>query len=424
MPTTAPPDLSGVDPPASVTASVADVIRTKAVHTLFQPIVDLVSGEVVAHEALARGPQGPLESPAAMFGAARSAGLLAELDQACLAAALRAAHARFETPSTVFVNVEPEVLDFSSVGELATATAASGVRVVLEVTERAVASRPAELLSTVARVRELGWGVALDDVGAESASLAFMSLLLPDVVKLDLALVQGSPTRATAEVMHAVNAYAERSGAWVLAEGIETEVHLTAARAFGATLGQGWMYGRPARAPVATTACELELPGRGTPRREGRAESLFELLPPGTRVLRSPKRLLIELSKQLEREAVRIGETCVLAAAFQHARHFTPSTQTRYRELAERTGFVCALGEGLPEEPLAGVRGATLHRDDPVQGEWDVTVLSPHFSTALLARDLGDDAPDMERMFEYALTYERPTVVEATRSLLARVTGL
>ena len=407
-------------------AVVADVIGDDAVQTVFQPIVDLVTGEVVAHEALSRGPEGPLQSPEAMFDAARGAGLLAELDRACLRAALRAANARFPNPAMVFVNVEPEVLDFSSVGELADAAiGVSGVRVVLEVTERAVAARPAELLSTVARVRELGWGVALDDVGADSASLAFMSLLLPDVVKLDLDLVQGSATRSTAEVMHAVNAYAERSGAWLLAEGIETDGHLTAARAFGATLGQGWMYGRPTPAPAPTSHPGLELPGEVTnPNTSSGRESLFQFLPPGTRVLRSPKRLLIELSKQLEREAARIGETCVITAAFQHARHFTPATRVRYARLAEQTGFVCALGEGLAEEPLPGVRGATLLDDDPLLGEWDVTVLSPHFSTALLARDLGDDGPDLDRMFEYALTYERATVVEATRSLLARVTGL
>ena len=420
MPTTVPSPR----PLAELPGSVAEVIRDHAVQTVFQPIVDLVTGEIVAHEALTRGPEGPLQSPVALFDAARSAGLLAELDRACLAASLRAAHARCTSRAMVFVNVEPEVLDFTSIGDLArVADRTPGVRVVLEVTERAVAARPAELLSTVARVRELGWGIALDDVGAESASLAFMSLLLPDVVKLDLELVQRTPTRATAEVMHAVNAHAERSGAWVLAEGIETEAHLTAARALGATLGQGWMYGRPATTPAPTTD-PLVLPTRDPARRAWGAESPFQLLPPGTRTLRSPKRLLIELSKQLEREASRIGETCVVTAAFQEARHFTPATKVRYAELAERTGFVCALGEGLSEAPLPGVRGAALAAGDPVRGEWDVTVLSPHFSTALLARDLGDEGPDLDRMFEYALTYERDTVVAATRSLLARVTGL
>jgi len=49
--------------------------------------------------------------------------------------------------------------------------------VVVEFTERALGADPAVLLDSVDRVRRLGWGVALDDVGAEPASLAFMSLL-------------------------------------------------------------------------------------------------------------------------------------------------------------------------------------------------------------------------------------------------------
>ena len=111
----------------------------------------------------------------------------------------------------------------------------------------------------------------------------------------------------------------------------------------------------------------------------------------------------------------------VVAATFQEARHFTPATTRRYRDLVERTGFVCALGEDLPVEPLPGLRGAALAPADPVRGEWDVTVLGPHFSAALLARDLGDDGPDARRRFAYALTYDRDTVVRATAALLARV---
>jgi DICT domain-containing protein len=50
-----------------------------------------------------------------------------------------------------------------------------------------------------------------------------------------------------------------------------------------------------------------------------------------------------------------------------------------------------------------------------------VVVVSPHFCTALLARDVGDDGPDMDRMFEYALTYQRDVVVDAAQALLSRV---
>lgn len=404
---------------------VAAVVRDRAVQIVFQPIVDLSSGRVVAHEALTRGPSGPLHTPNALFRAARAAGLLAELDQVCLKAALRTAHARIEPPATLFVNVEPEALDFDSIGDLARLSdTVSGLRVVLEITERALAARPAELLFAVERVHDLGWGVAVDDVGAEAASLAFMPLLRPDVIKLDLELVQGPPTPAAAAIMHAVNAHAERTGAWVLAEGIETPAHETAARAMGASLGQGWLYGRPSPMPATAPREVLTLTGHHGRRVGGPRDSPFDLLPPGTRVLRSPKRLLIELSKHLEREAIRIGETCVVAATFQHARHFTPATAVRYARLAERTSFVCAVGEDLPEAPLPGVRGATLHPDDPLLSEWDVTVLSPHFATALVARDLGDDGPEMDRMYEYALTYDRHTVTEVTRCVLSRVTGL
>jgi len=236
--------------PVAASASstrIADVLRAGSVRSVFQPIVDL-TGAVTAYEALARGPRGPLEGPMQLFGAAREEGLLAELDEACRMAAFRGARQLGLTaPLTLFVNVEPEVLDAAPLeGLLRIADVAPGeLRVVLEITERALAARPAELLRTVERVRALGWGVALDDVGAESASLTFMALLRPDVVKLDLSLIQGRPSPAVAEIMNAVNAYAERSGALLLAEGIETEAHLWAARALGATLGQGWLSGRP-----------------------------------------------------------------------------------------------------------------------------------------------------------------------------------
>jgi EAL domain-containing protein (putative c-di-GMP-specific phosphodiesterase class I) len=405
--------------------SFGAVLASNDIRTVFQPIVDLLTGEVVAHEALSRGPVGPLENPGALFDAARSSGRLAELDAACRVSAFRSAAARgLMAPLSVFVNVEPAVLDSAPLDDLlAIAAAAPGeLRIVLEITERAVSARPAELLRTVERVREAGWGVALDDVGAEADSLAFMALLRPDVIKLDMSLIQDRPDRRTAEVMHAVNAYAERSGARVLAEGIETDAHLTTARALGATLGQGWMFGRPTADPDARPPRDgLALRPSADALARELVRSPFAALPEGTGLLRSPKRLLVELSKQLEREAGRLGDTCVVVAAFQEARHFTESTARRYHELGELTAFVCALGEGLPQEPLPGVRGASLRHDDPVRGEWDVVVVSPHFCTALLARDVGDDGPDMDRMFEYALTYQRDVVVDAAQALLSRV---
>jgi len=409
--------------PESPESALETALAPGGIRSVFQPIVELDTGRVVAYEALARGPQGPLERPDLLFAAARSVGRLAELDELCRAAAFRGAVEQgLLAPLTVFVNVEPEVLDSAPLDDLLAIAegAPRDLRIVLEITERALAARPAELLRTVERVRSLGWAVAVDDVGADSMSLAFLPLLSPDVIKLDLSLVQERPGPAIAEIMNAVNAHAERTGALVLAEGIETDEHLATARALGATLGQGWLFGRPGpgAAPGLPTG---ELALASAPAAALVDSSPFACLPADVPLRRSVKSLLIELSKQLEREAMRLGETCVVAATFQEARHFTPSTIQRYRDLVERTGFVCALGEGLPAEPLPGVRGATLDPSDPVRGEWDVVVLSPHFSAALLARDLGDEGPDLDRAFEYALTYDRETVIRAAHALLTRV---
>lgn len=116
---------------------------------------------------------------------------------------------------------------------------------------------------------------------------------------------------------------------------------------------------------------------------------------------RSPKPLLVEVSKQLEQEAMPLGEACVVASSFQYEWQFTASTASRYQQLAQAIGSVCAMGQGLT----------------------DVVVLNPHFSAALLANDLGDDGPEQKRMFEYALTYERETVVAAAHRMLARIGG-
>ncbi|WP_237492095.1 EAL domain-containing protein [Modestobacter sp. L9-4] len=406
-------------------SGVRAVLDDRTVTSVFQPIVELDSGLVVAYEALARGPEGPLHAPDDLFAAARSEGCLTELDQACRAAALRGAvQAGLLAPLTVFVNVEPDALDEAPLAALFDRADrfAGTLQVVLEITERALAARPAELLRTVARVREHGWAVALDDVGSDSLSLAFMPLLRPDVVKLDLRLVQDRPGPAIAEIMHAVNAYAESSGAVVLAEGIENEQHLATARAMGATLGQGWLFGRPGPGLVAgRPAGTLRLPDPQLLDPPCDRVSPFDCLPVGAPVREAAKSLLVEVSQQLERQAMRLGETCVVVTAFQQARHVTPATRLRYRDLAERVGFVAALAEGLAGEPMPGLRNADLLPDDPVRDEWDIVVLSPHFSAALLARDLGDDGPEAERRFAFALTYERDTVVQAARALLSRV---
>ena len=97
-------------PPAPEVAGELDrIVGARAVRAVFQPLVDLDSGDVVAYEALARGPAGsPLEPPAALFETAYGSVRVAELDWACRAAAFAAAAGAGLDPSLrLFVNCEP-----------------------------------------------------------------------------------------------------------------------------------------------------------------------------------------------------------------------------------------------------------------------------------------------------------------------------
>ena len=395
------------------------VIDKRAVHPVFQPLVDLTAGGVLGYEALSRGPAGsPWESPAELFAAARRAGREAELDWICRAQAFRRILAAGADPAlTWFVNMEPSAARTDCPADLVDVIdqARSGLRVVTEMTERAIAQDPSGLLAATASTRAAGWGVALDDVGADPASLALMPFVHPDVVKLDMQLLHAPDDRHTARVIAAVAAYAEASGAIVLAEGIETAQHLDTARTMGATVGQGWYFGRPASLPRGRRA-QARLPLIEPPRPGDRTP--FEIVGRVRPVTRTTKERLMPMSRHLEALAGVGPEPPVLLACFQEARHFTPGTAARFAGIARHSPLVAALGTGLTDEPAPGVRGARLTAGDPLRGEWNVIVVGPHQAAALVARDLGDHGPEGERRFDFALTHDRALVVEAARSLL------
>ncbi|HST38820.1 MAG TPA: EAL domain-containing protein, partial [Conexibacter sp.] len=363
----------------AVVGSEADLLEVAltpgGIRAHFQPIVSLRDGSVVGHEALARGPRGSaLERPDLLFGAARRHGALARLDWACRAAALRAAEAN-DGIGTLFVNVEPAALGVPGPADAeALWQRASGRDVVLELTERALAARPAELLRVVSELREAGWLIALDDVGAESGSLALMPLLAPDIVKLDLRLVQQQPTRDIAAIVNAVRAHQERTGAYVVAEGIEHERHRDTAIAMGATLGQGWLFGRPQELPAATAEPGGRLTQIAHPRHLDGATP-FEVVGRERSVEGATKPLLLAMSHQLEDQARVLDRDVVVLSAFQTAERFTAFSARRYERLARRAVLVGALGIGLVAEPAPAVRGARLHDDDPLTDEWSVVVV-------------------------------------------------
>jgi len=359
--------------------------------------------------------------PAKLFGAAAREGALSDLDRACRRTALETARAEGLDPSKLlFLNAEPAAIDIESMAELPLEGGESPTSVVVEMTERALTARPSEVLAAVRLLREHNCRIALDDLGADRRSLALMPFLAPDVIKLDIGLTQGSlPPDDVARIMSAVGAEAERSGAVVLAEGIETEEQRRRAEALGATLGQGWLFGRPGGLPrdpgehAPVVIPRTPMPGLSK-------ETPFERVASRRPTRRADKAMLLALSRHLEREATTLEGEAVVAAVFQDSSFFTTETRSGYEELAEAAALVCALGPGMPEAPGTGIRGASLAPDDPLNGEWIVAVVGPHFAAALVARETGAGG-NADQPFEHCVTYDRTLVVEATDQLLGRV---
>ena len=403
--------------------AVADVLAEGAVRIGFQPVVDLDSRAVVGWEALARGPQGtPLERPDRLFAAARAAGRLDELDWLCQRLALQAGlRAGLHGGQVLFLNVEPGASGFMPL-ELRTlyAQATAQMTVAIEVTERALTERPAALLGHVADMRKLGCAVALDDVGAEAASLAMLPVLAPDVIKLDLHVLLAADEHLFGEVAGTVSAHAERPGVTLLVERVEDDEEASMARAVGARLVQGWLYGR--RGDLSTPVpAPGELVVRATAHADPRDRSPFALLTGDGAAPRVGSAALIRaLAGRLVDLAERAGGHAMLLGSFGAGPGFGAGEADRWSRVAATLALCGAVGPGLGSEPARGVRGRSLPASDPAAREWAVAVVAPHFAAALSAHDLGEGEPP-ERRYAFVLTHDREMAVGCAASLMARL---
>jgi len=208
-------------------------------------------GQLVGVELLARwrNDDGSIEPPSAFLPVLVEHGLMAALDAQMIEAAIVFA-GRFD-PSVrpwISVNVSAPSLAMSafvdSVENLLIRYDADPNTIVIEITETEQVAVSDDWLDGARKIRELGVGLAIDDLGSGYSSIDRMGRLPITHVKFDRSLVSAADG-PIGGVMQSVVDYARQAGIVTVAEGIETEAQHDAVQAFGIDVMQGFLFSRP-----------------------------------------------------------------------------------------------------------------------------------------------------------------------------------
>lgn len=211
----------------------------------YQPLCSWKKRQAFGFEALLRSAEPTMANPCVFLSAAERLGRMAELGRIVrdrVAAELPSAPAPW-----VFVNLHITDLLDEHLYDPASALAKVAGRVVCEVSERAVLDSIPDLEGRIARLRHLGFRIALDNLGIGDLDLRAFTILRPDIVKYDMSLVRGidsSPTRR--KVLSAMTALFAELEVQVVAEGVETDSERATLALLGIELMQGYLFARPA----------------------------------------------------------------------------------------------------------------------------------------------------------------------------------
>lgn len=236
---------------------LSTLITKGALTTHFQPIVDLASNSIYGYESLARGvnDDGSLIYPDKLFKWAREGDMLFYLDRACRESSLKTAAVK-NIKNKVFINFIPTAIYdpehcLQSTVKWAAQLDFDPKNIIFEVIE----SDHVEDLDHLKRILDFyksqGFMVALDDVGSGYSSLNMIAKLLPDIVKIDRAIIDQIDTNSVNQsIFRAITQIAHENNIIVLAEGIERAEEVAFCSANGADLAQGYYFGKPHSEPI------------------------------------------------------------------------------------------------------------------------------------------------------------------------------
>lgn len=228
-------------------------VQDRLITTLFQPVFNLETRQIVGYEALSRGPAGTeLENPEVLFELARDFDMVWELEALCIENVvpwIEDVTAR----GFLFFNLESHFIQqIQHRGtDVFEPFFACNRQIVIEVTERSAIRDYSAFRRTLLDLKKIGFKIAIDDCGSGYATLEAVVELQPDYLKVGHSLfhnIENDPIRR--RLVELVARCADTIGARTIAEAIESEAQLTICREIGIQEGQGFLLARPAPWPA------------------------------------------------------------------------------------------------------------------------------------------------------------------------------
>jgi len=223
----------------------------------FQPVVSWKTRRVFAYEALLRATEPGMANPIALISAAEKLGKVTEVGRRVRDQVAK--HIPDAPSEFVFVNLHSHDLMDEHLYDPNSDLSKLARRVVLEVTERASLAQVSDIEARMDRLRDLGFRIALDDLGAGYSGLSSFATLQPDVVKYDMSLVrnvESSPTRRKV-ILSMTSLFADMNMR-VVAEGVETIAERDTLIELGVDLFQGYLFAKPAKGFVQPSPAAFE----------------------------------------------------------------------------------------------------------------------------------------------------------------------
>ena len=231
------------------------ILNNENLNALYQPIVDYKRQTILGYESLIRGPSdSALHNPVMLFDIARRTGSLTELDLLCKRTGIHGFKAK-RLPGKLFLNTTPQGLlePGHRTGLTLEYLRELGLKpenVVIELTEQYQMTDSHVLSNALEHYRQMGFEIAIDDLGAGYSGLTRWAELRPEYVKIDRHFIQNIHADSVKQsFVRSIIDIAKELNCKVIAEGIESKEESQMLMDMGVCYGQGYYFGRPHSSP-------------------------------------------------------------------------------------------------------------------------------------------------------------------------------